>query len=70
MFKEEGNIIHLGKSKLKVQKYKTQFYSSLEMIQKLFEILKKKLVNLSFLVNAKEHITTFLYSNQMVKAVK
>jgi len=40
MLKEEGNIIHLGKSKLKVQKYKTQSYSTHLKRSKAFEILK------------------------------
>ena len=40
MFKEEGNRIHMSKSKLKVQKYKIQSYSTHLRWSKAFEILK------------------------------
>jgi len=50
IFKKEGNKIYLGNPKIKVQNYKTQSYFTLEMIQKLFEILKTVFINLSFLV--------------------
>jgi len=40
IIKKEGNKIHLGKSQDQISEYKTQSYSTLEMIQKLFENLK------------------------------
>jgi len=40
IIKKEGNRIHLDKSQDQSLEYKTQSYSTLEIIQKLFENLK------------------------------
>ena len=60
----------MGKAKLKVQKYKTQSYSTHLRWSKAFEILKTFFDKLFFFVNAYERKITFIYPNQMVKAVK
>jgi len=66
--KEEGNKIQLGKNKDYNLELQDNPIPHFEIIQMLFEILKTDLIDLSFLVNDQERKTTFLYSNQMVKA--
>jgi len=68
MIKEEGNRIYLGKIKdynLEIQDNPIPHF---EIIQKHFESWKLILIDWSLLVNDQKRKTTFLYSNQIVKA--